>query len=119
MSRNKEQGASQRHKGPQIIVRSPQEGARITAPFELDIQFMSAKGAAIDLDSLRVHFRKVWNIDITDYVRLQRAECILCSGLISRCSVFLSSHAAYRNWSERVEVNEGHRSRPYIGRWLS
>lgn len=69
MSRNKEQGASQRHKGPQIIVRSPQEGARITAPFELDIQFMSAKGAAIDLDSLRVHFRKVWNIDITDYVR--------------------------------------------------
>lgn len=69
MSRNKEQGASQRHKGPQIVVRSPQEGARITAPFELDIQFMSAKGAAIDLDSLRVHFRKVWNIDITDYVR--------------------------------------------------
>lgn len=69
MSRNKEQGASQRHKGPQIVVRSPQEGARITAPFELDIQFMSAKGAAINLDSLRVHFRKVWNIDITDYVR--------------------------------------------------
>jgi hypothetical protein len=69
MSRNKEQGASQRHMGPQIVVRSPQEGARITAPFELDIQFMSAKGAAIDLDSLRVHFRKVWNIDITDYVR--------------------------------------------------
>ena len=69
MRRKKEQGASQRHKGPQIIVRSPQECARITAPFELDIQFVSAMGAAIDLDSLQVHSRKIWNIDITDYVR--------------------------------------------------
>jgi hypothetical protein len=30
---------------------------------------MSAMGAAIDLDSLQVHFRNIWNIDIADHVR--------------------------------------------------
>jgi hypothetical protein len=69
MRRNEEQDASQKHESPQIIVRSPQEGAKITRPFYLDIQFVPSNGAAIDVNSLQVHFRKVWNIDITERVR--------------------------------------------------
>jgi hypothetical protein len=69
MRQNKEQGASQRPMGPQIILRSPQEGVKMTCPLDLDIQFESSNGAAVDVNSLRVHVRKVWDFDITKHVR--------------------------------------------------
>jgi hypothetical protein len=69
MKRNKEPGASQRPTGPQIILRSPQEGAKMTCPLELDVRFESPNGVAVDVNSLRVHVRKVWDFDITKYVK--------------------------------------------------
>ncbi len=69
MRRNKGQGASQRQMGPQIILRSPQEGVKMTCPLDLDIRFESSNGVAVDVNSLRVQVRKIWDFDITKHVR--------------------------------------------------
>lgn len=67
MRRNKE--PSQQSIGPRIILRSPQEGVKMTCPLDLDIRFESSNGVAVDVNSLRVHVRKVWDFDITKHVR--------------------------------------------------
>jgi hypothetical protein len=41
----------------------------MTCPLDLDIQFESSNGVAVDVNSLRVHVRKVWDFDITKHVR--------------------------------------------------
>lgn len=69
MRRNKEQDVSDRQMGPQIILRSPQEGAKMTSPLDLDVRFESPNGVAVDVNSLRVHVRKVWDFDITKHVK--------------------------------------------------
>ena len=69
MRRNKEQGASQQPMGPQIILLSPQEGIKMTCPLDFDVRFESSNGVAVDVNSLRVHVRKVWDFDITKYVK--------------------------------------------------
>jgi hypothetical protein len=69
MRRNKDQGVSQRLMGPQIILRSPQEGLKMTCPVDLDIRFESSNGVAVDVNSLRVQVRKIWDFDITKHVR--------------------------------------------------
>lgn len=69
MRRNKERGLSQRPMGPQITLRSPQEGEKMTCPLDLDIRFESTNGVAVDVNSLRVHVRKIWDFDITKHVR--------------------------------------------------
>jgi hypothetical protein len=41
----------------------------MTCPLELDVRFESPNGVAVDVNSLRVHVRKVWDFDITKYVK--------------------------------------------------
>jgi hypothetical protein len=56
--------------GPQIIVLSPQEGHTVTAPFDLDVRFLSSPDAHIDPESLKVEVKKMlWGMDVTDLVK--------------------------------------------------
>ena len=59
--------------GPQlIVVAPPAKGGTLIAhrPVSLHIRFRTAEdGAAIDLNSLRVTYLRLWGIDITDRIK--------------------------------------------------
>jgi len=62
--------AHQHNTGPQIIVLSPHEGDAVTAPFELDIRFVSAPDTSIDTETLKVEVQKLmWGLDVTENIR--------------------------------------------------
>ncbi len=51
--------------GPKVIVRDPGEVAEVTPPVTIDVAFEADPGAAIDLNSLKVIYLKLFGIDIT------------------------------------------------------
>ena len=62
--------AHQHNTGPQIIVLAPHEGDSVTAPFELDIRFVSAPDTSIDTETLKVEVQKLmWGVDVTENIR--------------------------------------------------
>jgi len=56
--------------GPTIAIASPTNNATYEGPFPIKVEFLPGpKGYAIDLDSLKLEYKKAWGIDITDRVR--------------------------------------------------
>ena len=53
--------------GPRIIVLNPEEGKIYAGPVDIDVLFETVPGGSgIRLDTLRVMFVKLWEIDITE-----------------------------------------------------
>ena len=56
--------------GPTIQIDSPTHNARYAGPFPIKVVFLPVpKGHPVDLDSLRLEYKRAWGIDITDRVR--------------------------------------------------
>ena len=63
-----------RAKGPLILVSSPKEGEIYRTPLVVDLRFETPQDSAVDLDSLKVSYRKLIAIDITDRIRPYATE---------------------------------------------
>src|SRR5689334_283220 len=62
--------AHQHNIGPQIIVLSPVDGDVVTAPFEVDVRFVTAPDTQIDTETLKVEVQKLmWGVDVTEEIR--------------------------------------------------
>jgi hypothetical protein len=62
--------AHQHEVGPQIIVLSPREGDTVTAPFDLEVRFVTSPDAHIDCETLKVEVKQLlWGIDVTEHVK--------------------------------------------------
>lgn len=66
--------------GPEIEIRQPGEGEEFNAPVDIDIAFVPADGASIDLDSLKITYGSL-GINVTDRV-LENAE-VSPDGIVS------------------------------------
>lgn len=56
--------------GPVIIVVSPQDGAKITAPFDVDVRFVPSPDAVVNPSSVKVEVGKIFgDVDVTEKVR--------------------------------------------------
>lgn len=55
--------------GPEIIIVAPHLQGEIKSPFPIEINFKPGpSGSAPDMDSLKLTYKKLWGIDITDRV---------------------------------------------------
>lgn len=56
--------------GPKIAIASPTNNGTYEGPFPIKVEFLPGpKGYAVDIDSLKLEYKKAWGIDITDRVR--------------------------------------------------
>ena len=56
--------------GPVITIITPQQGAEVTSPFPVEIQFEPRPGGALPkMDTLKLTALKIFEIDITDRVK--------------------------------------------------
>jgi hypothetical protein len=56
--------------GPVIKIITPQQGAEVTSPFPIEIQFEPRQGGALPkMDTLKLTALKIFEIDITDRVK--------------------------------------------------
>lgn len=56
--------------GPQIEIASPVHNATYEGPFPIKVAFLPGpKGYEVDIDTLKLEYKKAWGIDITDRVR--------------------------------------------------
>jgi hypothetical protein len=56
--------------GPQIAIASPTNNGTYEGPFPIKVEFLPGpKGYDVDIDSLKLEYKKAWGIDITDRVR--------------------------------------------------
>ncbi len=56
--------------GPEIRIASPTHNATYEGPFPIKVEFLPGpKGHPVDLESLRLEYKRAWGIDITDRVR--------------------------------------------------
>lgn len=61
------------NRGPQIEINRPTDGGRYPGTFPIDVVFSPGEnGLAVDMNSLKVEYKRAWGIDITsrihDYV---------------------------------------------------
>ena len=61
-------------KGPMIIVNNPKDGESYRAPLMVDLHFETRPDSAVDLETLKVLYRKIISIDITDRIRPYATE---------------------------------------------
>jgi len=61
-------------KGPMIIVNNPKDGESCRAPLMVDLHFETRPDSAVDLETLKVLYRKMISIDITDRIRPYATE---------------------------------------------
>lgn len=56
--------------GPKIEIASPTHNGTYEGPFPIKVAFLPGpKGYEVDLESLKLEYKKAWGIDITDRVR--------------------------------------------------
>jgi hypothetical protein len=56
--------------GPLIEIASPMHNGTYEGPFPIKVSFLPGpKGYAVDIDTLKLEYKKAWGIDITDRVR--------------------------------------------------
>ena len=56
--------------GPRIEIDSPTHNGTYEGPFPIRVEFLPGpKGHEVDLDSLKLEYKKAWGIDITSRVR--------------------------------------------------
>jgi hypothetical protein len=56
--------------GPVIRIESPEDGGVYEGPFPIQIEFEAGPlGHAVDMQTLKLEYKKAWGIDITDRVR--------------------------------------------------
>lgn len=56
--------------GPRIAIASPTDNATYEGPFPIKVEFLPGPGGhPVDIETLRLEYKKAWGIDITDRVR--------------------------------------------------